>query len=48
MPVMLEFRILGPLEVRADDVPLAISGRNQRSVLTLLLLRANETAFWKA
>jgi polar amino acid transport system substrate-binding protein len=37
MPVMLEFRILGPLEVRADDVPLAISGRNQRSVLTLLL-----------
>ncbi|MDX6475688.1 MAG: hypothetical protein QOH95_1199 [Gaiellaceae bacterium] len=40
---MLEFRILGPLEVTAAGVPVAISGRNQRSVLTLLLLRAGET-----
>src|SRR5438067_8615515 len=40
---MLEFRILGPLEVTADGAPVAISGRNQRSLLTLLLLRANET-----
>jgi DNA-binding SARP family transcriptional activator len=40
---VLDFRILGPLEVTAEGVPLAISGRNQRSVLTLLLLRANET-----
>jgi DNA-binding SARP family transcriptional activator len=40
---MIEFRILGPLEARAEGVPLPIAGRNQRSVLTLLLLRANET-----
>jgi DNA-binding SARP family transcriptional activator len=40
---MLEFRILGPLEVAADGVALPVAGRNQRSVLTLLLLRANET-----
>src|SRR6267142_1516639 len=40
---MLEFGILGPLEVRAGGDPVAISGRNQRSLLTLLLLRANET-----
>jgi DNA-binding SARP family transcriptional activator len=40
---VLEFGILGPLEVTADGVPVAISGRNQRSLLTLLLLRANET-----
>jgi DNA-binding SARP family transcriptional activator len=40
---VLDFRILGPLEVTADGVPVAISGRNQRSLLTLLLLRAGET-----
>jgi DNA-binding SARP family transcriptional activator len=40
---VLDFRILGPLEVTTDGVPVAISGRNQRSLLTLLLLRANET-----
>jgi DNA-binding SARP family transcriptional activator len=40
---VLEFRILGPLEVTAAGVPVAISGRNQRSLLTLLLLRAGET-----
>src|SRR5256885_16377591 len=40
---MLEFGILGPLEVRKEGVSAAISGRNQRSLLTLLLLRANET-----
>ena len=39
---MLDFRILGPLEVLAG-APIAISGRNQRSLLTLLLLRVNET-----
>jgi DNA-binding SARP family transcriptional activator len=39
---MLEFRILGPLEVTADGAPVALIGRNQRSVLALLLLRANE------
>src|SRR5256885_15194273 len=40
---MLEFGILGPLEVTAGGAPVGISGRNQRSLLTLLLLRANET-----
>ena len=39
---MLEFRILGPLEVLDDDVRVPLGGRNQRSLLTLLLLRANE------
>ena len=40
---VLEFKILGPLEVVRDGTPVALSGRNQRAVLTLLLLRANET-----
>ena len=36
------FRILGPLEVLADDEePLALGGQKQRAVLALLLLRAN-------
>ena len=39
---MLTFRILGPLEVLDDDVPVPLGGRNQRALLTLLLLRANE------
>jgi DNA-binding SARP family transcriptional activator len=39
---MLEFRILGPLEVLDDGVPVRFGGRNQRALLTLLLLRANE------
>src|SRR5206468_9824174 len=39
---MLEFRILGSLEVSAGGVSLPVSGRNPRSVLTFLLLRANE------
>jgi DNA-binding SARP family transcriptional activator len=39
---MLEFRILGPLEVLKDGAPVQLSGRNQRALLTLLLLRANE------
>jgi peptide/nickel transport system substrate-binding protein len=37
----LEFRILGPLEVRADGVPVRISGRRQRILLVALLLKAN-------
>lgn len=41
MPV-LGFRILGPLEVTADGEPLPVSGRNPRSLLAILLLRANE------
>jgi DNA-binding SARP family transcriptional activator len=39
---MLEFRILGPLEVLDDGAPVQLGGRNQRALLTLLLLRANE------
>ena len=39
---MLEFRILGPLEVLDEGTPVPLGGRNQRAVLTLLLLRANE------
>ena len=39
---MLEFRILGPLEVLDDGSPVALGGRNQRALLTLLLLRVNE------
>src|SRR5919204_5892248 len=38
----LDFFMLGPLEVRRDDVPLEIHAPKQRALLTLLLLRANE------
>src|SRR5436305_7372536 len=40
--VVLDFRILGPLEVTLDGSQVPVTGRNPRSVLTLLLLRANE------
>jgi DNA-binding SARP family transcriptional activator len=40
---MLDFRILGTLEVTADGVAVTPTARLQRSVLTILLLRANET-----
>ena len=39
---MLEFRLLGPLEVWHEDGPLTISGQRQRALLAVLLLRANE------
>src|SRR6476619_3809851 len=39
---MLEFGILGPLEVTADGKPVLITAPKQRSLLTLLLLRANK------
>jgi DNA-binding SARP family transcriptional activator len=38
----MEFRILGPLEVRRDGVPLSPGGPKQRALLALLLLHANE------
>src|SRR5918995_642276 len=41
-PGMLEFRILGPLEVLDEGDPVRLGGRNQRAVLALLLLRVNE------
>jgi YVTN family beta-propeller protein len=37
----LEFRILGPLEVRANGEPLALGGPKQRALLAFLLLEAN-------
>ena len=39
---VLEFRILGPLEVVRDGVPLQLGGQKQRALLAILLLRANE------
>jgi DNA-binding SARP family transcriptional activator len=38
---MLEFRILGPLEVADDREPLQLGGQKQRALLALLLLDAN-------
>ena len=38
----MEFRILGPLEVVEQGRPLALAGARQRSLLALLLTRANE------
>jgi DNA-binding SARP family transcriptional activator/Tfp pilus assembly protein PilF len=40
----VEFRLLGPLEVYENGVPLSMGGRRQRAVLAALLLRANDTA----
>jgi DNA-binding SARP family transcriptional activator len=37
----VDFRLLGPLEVTAGE-PVAIHGRKQRALLTLLLLQANK------
>lgn len=39
---MLDFRILGPLEVTSGSDAIHLGGAKQRSVLALLLLRANE------
>src|SRR5205814_9113970 len=42
-PCVTEFRILGTLEVVADDGEhLTVVGQKQRAVLALLVLRANE------
>ena len=38
----MEFRILGPLEVLQDGVPLSLGGPKHRALLALLLLHANE------
>jgi DNA-binding SARP family transcriptional activator len=38
----MEFRILGPLEVREGDRVLKLGGAKQRAVLALLLLHAND------
>jgi DNA-binding SARP family transcriptional activator/ABC-type transport system substrate-binding protein len=38
----VEFRLLGPLEVRRDGEQLALGGPKQRALLSILLLHANE------
>jgi DNA-binding SARP family transcriptional activator len=38
----MEFRMLGPLEVVDRDGPVRLGGRNQRALLALLLLNADE------
>src|SRR6266498_3691213 len=38
----MDFRILGPLEVDHDGRRLPLGGHQQRALLALLLLRANE------
>jgi len=38
----MDFRILGPLEVLADDRPVALGGVKPRTLLAVLLLHANE------
>jgi DNA-binding SARP family transcriptional activator len=39
---MIDYRILGPLEVSADGRVVDIGGHKQRALLAILLLRANE------
>ncbi len=41
MGAHIEFRILGPLEVRVDGAPVAVGGPRQRALLALLLCNAN-------
>jgi Bacterial transcriptional activator domain len=38
----VDFRILGPVEARAEGRPLALAGPRQRALLAVLLLRAGE------
>jgi len=39
---VLDFRVLGPLEVVGEEGPLPLGGPRQRALLAILLLRANE------
>jgi DNA-binding SARP family transcriptional activator len=39
---MLQFRILGPLEIADESGPIELRGQRQRRLLAVLLLRANE------
>jgi DNA-binding SARP family transcriptional activator len=38
----LEFRVLGPVEAEADATPLNLGGPQQKALLAILLLRANQ------
>ena len=40
---MIDYRILGPLEVSADGRVIDIGGHKQRALLAILLLHANES-----
>jgi len=40
---MLDFRILGPLEVLDDDQTIELGGARQRAVLAILVLHRGET-----
>jgi predicted ATPase/class 3 adenylate cyclase/DNA-binding SARP family transcriptional activator len=42
-PAQIEYRILGPLEVRDGDRELPLGGGKQRALLALLLVNANRT-----
>jgi predicted ATPase/DNA-binding SARP family transcriptional activator len=42
LPRPLDFRLLGPLEVRDGERTLSLGGRKQRTLLAILLLHANE------
>jgi DNA-binding SARP family transcriptional activator len=42
IPIMVEFRILGPLEVIKHDRALALGGPKQRALLTILVLHRRE------
>jgi len=39
---VIDYRLLGPLEVGIDGHAVDIGGRKQRALLTILLLSANE------
>ncbi len=41
-PLEIEFRILGPLEVRSRERELSLGGAKQRALLAILLLHTNE------
>lgn len=43
----MEFRLQGPLEVRAGNGPVSLGGRKQRALLALLLLNANRVVSWE-
>jgi DNA-binding SARP family transcriptional activator len=38
----LDFRLLGPIEARAEGRPLPVAGARQRALLAVLLLRSGE------
>ena len=43
----MDFRVLGPLEVRSDHGPVDLKGTKPRAVLAYVLLHANEPVSWE-